>query len=143
MNQKMKIATIALSLFVLMAFVPSKQENDELVYLGKYSLSLNVNDILESKEFYQKLGFDPVEGMGSVEQKWMIISNGETKIGIFQGMFPSNTITFNPTDGRTICRKIKEKGIVPVFETGMDNSEGPCTFSIVDPDGNPILIDQH
>lgn len=141
---KKRITTILLSVSVLMlmAFVSNNQEKNHLS-IGSYSLSLNVQDISKSKDFYNKLGFSPVQGMGSVEQKWIILSNGETKIGLFQGMFPSNTITFNPDDGRGICKRLKEEGIQPVFETNMDKSEGPCTFSIVDPDGNPILIDQH
>src|SRR5690606_11079560 len=111
--------------------------------IGKYSISLNIKDISKSKDFYQKLGFEAVEGMGSVEQKWMMVSNGETKIGLFQGMLPNNTITLNPTDGRSIYKELKEKGIEPTFASGMDNKDGPCTYSIADPDGNPILIDQH
>ena len=143
MKQKITVVTLALFLFALMAFMPGKQDNSNSVSMGKYSISLNVKDISKSRDFYQKLGFKPVEGMGSVEQKWMIVSNGATKIGLFQGMFPTNTITFNPTDGRSIYKELKEKGIEPTFENGMDKKDGPCTFSITDPDGNPILIDQH
>ena len=111
--------------------------------MGSYSISLNVQDIAKSYAFYGKLGFAPIEGKGSIAQKWMILSNGETKIGLFQGMFPSNTITFNPKDGRSIYSKLKKEGVEPAFESGMEKEEGPCTFSIIDPDGNPILIDQH
>ncbi len=71
------------------------------------------------------------------------MSNGETKIGLFQGFFPSNTITFNPENARPLFKNIKDVGIQVAFEMGIDKKEGPCTFSIVDPDGNAILIDQH
>jgi len=143
MKQKITLITFSLSLFALMAFVSNKQNVIESVPIGKYSISLNVKDISKSKDFYQKLGFEAIEGMGSIEQKWIMISNGETKIGLFQGMFPSNTITFNPIDGRSVHKVLKENGIQPTFEIGMDNEEGPCTFSFTDPDGNPILINQH
>jgi len=111
--------------------------------MENYSISLNVSDITASLEFYQKLGFEPVEGKGSTEEKWIILSNGSSKIGLFQGFFPSNTMTFNPTDGRAMYEKITESGVAPTFQLGMDQESGPCTFSLVDPDGNPILIDQH
>lgn len=143
MKQKIILISASISLFALLAFMPNSTENHESGFIGKYSISLNVKDIVKSKEFYQKLGFTPIAGMGSVKQKWMMISNGDTKIGLFQGMFPSNTITFNPTDGRKVNKALKEAGIVPTFEAGFDKAQGPCSFSITDPDGNPILIDQH
>jgi catechol 2,3-dioxygenase-like lactoylglutathione lyase family enzyme len=142
MKKRLTTVLLSVSVLMLMAFVSNNQEKNESS-IGSYSISLNVQDISKSKVFYGKLGFSPVEGMGSVEEKWIILSNGETKIGLFQGMFPSNTITFNPKDGRSIYKKLKKEGIQPAFETNMDKSEGPCTFSIMDPDGNPILIDQH
>ncbi len=111
--------------------------------LENYSISLNVNDLKASIAFYEKLGFTPVDGLGSIEQRWVIISNGSSKMGLFQGFFPTNTITFNPTDARRIFKSLTEKGIEPVMQLGMDQENGPCTFSILDPDGNPILIDQH
>ncbi len=142
MKKRLTTILLSVSVLMLMAFVSKNQEKNDSS-IGSYSISLNVQDISKSKVFYDKLGFSPVEEMGSVEEKWIILSNGETKIGLFQGMFPSNTITFNPKDGRSIYKKLKKEGIQPVFETNMDKSEGPCTFSIMDPDGNPILIDQH
>ena len=142
MRQKPAIFILSLAMFALMAFVPAPSDPSE-VSIGSYSLSLNVRDISASKDFYHKLGFTPMPGMGSIEQKWMILSNGEVRIGLFQGMFPSNTITFNPTDGRSVYQTLKDDGIEPTFASGMDKPEGPCTFSIADPDGNPILIDQH
>ncbi len=143
MKQIPLFITSILCCLILMAFFSIDRTHTESIEMGKYSLSLSVKDIAASKNFYQKLGFEAVEGKGSVDQKWIILSNGETKIGLFQGMFPSNTITFNPLDGRTIHTNLKAKGIKPTFEMGFDKTEGPCTFSIADPDGNPILIDQH
>ena len=141
--QKITFFILSITVFIHMAFVNSNQTSEEKIATGKYSISLNVNDIIKSKIFYEQLGFETLPEMGSVEQKWLILSNGETKIGLFQGLFPSNTITFNPSDVRKIHKKLKEQGITPVFATGMDKLEGPCTFSISDPDGNPILFDQH
>lgn len=109
--------------------------------LTTYSISLSVKDINASYEFYQKLGFKPMDG--ALEQNWIILTNGSTKIGLFQGMFPTNTITFNPVNGRNVYTDLTEKGIEPTFAMGMENESGPCSFSITDPDGNPILIDQH
>lgn len=121
----------------------SAQKSMNALGMDTYSISLNVADISASVAFYEKLGFAPVKGMGGIEQKWVIMSNGTSKIGLFQGLFPTNTITFNPTDGRTVYKTVTESGIEPVFQTGMDKASGPCTFSVLDPDGNPILIDQH
>lgn len=119
------------------------QARTESLALENYSISLNVSDISASIEFYEKLGFSPIAGLGGVDQNWVIVSNGTTKIGLFKGFFASNTITFNPSDGRTVYKQVTEGGIEPIFQIGMENESGPCTFSILDPDGNPILIDQH
>lgn len=137
------LVTSSFLLLILMAFSSVKPSNTEEVQMGTYSISLNVKDISKSKMFYQNLGFEMLEGIGGIEQNWIILSNGEAKIGLFQGLFPNNTITFNPTDARSIYSHVKTKGIVPTFEMGFDKGVGPCTFSIADPDGNPILIDQH
>lgn len=120
--------------------------------LGAFSVSLAVNDIEVSKTFYEKLGFE-VFG-GDMSQNWLILKNGECVIGLFQGMFERNIMTFNPgwdgnasrlesfTDVRLLQRKIKESGVEILNEAGEDSS-GPASFMIVDPDGNPILFDQH
>ncbi len=120
--------------------------------LGAFSLSLTVQDIHASKDFYEKLGFEAVGG--NLEQNWLILKNGTTAIGLFQGMFDKNMLTFNPgwdsniakldtfTDVRELQRQLKAKAIQPVTEADED-STGPASFVIVDPDGNPILIDQH
>ncbi len=125
---------------------------DEDMKLGAFSVSLNVKDLEASKSFYEKLGFS-VFG-GDAKQNWLIMKNGDHVIGLFQGMFEQNILTFNPgwdqdanalesfTDVRDLQRQLKAQGIK--FQTEADEStSGPASFMIVDPDGNPILIDQH
>ncbi len=109
--------------------------------LGAFSMSLAVKDIKASKSFYEKLGFEMVDG--NLDQKWAILRNGKSKIGLFQGMFPSNTLTFNPKNARNIGKEAKAKGITITMVNGLDKKEGAASFMITDPDGNPILIDQH
>ncbi|MGD7045712.1 VOC family protein [Jeotgalibacillus proteolyticus] len=120
--------------------------------LGAFSISLNVKDIHASKAFYEKLGFEDLGG--NIEQNWLILKNGQTVIGLFQGMFEKNMLTFNPgwdqdaadidsfTDVRELQKKLKEAGIQLTSETD-ENSSGPASFTLEDPDGNPILVDQH
>jgi len=120
--------------------------------LGTFSVSLAVKDIHASKAFYEKLGFTGF--FGKVESNWLIMKNGEVVIGLFQGMFEKNVLTFNPgwdgnaqplesfTDVRELQRELKGKGLT--FATEADESTtGPASFVVVDPDGNPILFDQH
>lgn len=120
--------------------------------LGAFSVSLSVKDIEASKTFYEKLGFK-VFG-GDIDQNWLIMKNGDHVIGLFQGMFEKNTLTFNPgwdqnaqplaafTDVRAIQQEFKARGVEIVNEADT-STEGPASFMIFDPDGNPILIDQH
>lgn len=120
--------------------------------LGNFSVSLAVKDIAASRAFYEKLGFVVVSGDQS--KNWLVLKNEETKIGLFQGMFPTNTLTFNPgwdsskatlaefTDVRDIQKALKAKGITP-NPAADESSTGPAFFMIMDPDGNPILVDQH
>jgi len=120
--------------------------------LGIFSVSLNVKDILVSKEFYEKLGFE-VFG-GDVSQNYLIMKNGDSIIGLFQGMFENNILTFNPgwdssakklydyDDVRKIQEELKAKGVELAYEVVQD-TKGPGSFSLFDPDGNVILIDQH
>ncbi|NNE65855.1 MAG: VOC family protein [Pyrinomonadaceae bacterium] len=120
--------------------------------LGCFSVSLAVEDIAKSKAFYEALGFEEFAGVES--QGWLIMKCKSINIGLFQGMFEKNILTFNPgwdenaseketfTDVREIQKRLKEKGIEFATEADED-SEGPASFSIIDPDGNPILIDQH
>lgn len=120
--------------------------------LGAFSISLSVKDIHASKEFYEKLGFTHFGG--NIDQKWLILKNGDAIIGLFQGMFDKNMLTFNPgwdqnaqnvhefDDIRKIQRHLKESGFHLTTETE-ENSEGPAHISLTDPDGNIILLDQH
>ena len=120
--------------------------------LGAFSVSLAVSDIGASKAFYEKLGFE-VFG-GDITQNWLILKNGDHVIGLFQGMFEKNTLTFNPgwdsnarkldafTDIRDLQRHLKGQGVEFVSEAD-ESTTGPASFLIVDPDGNPILVDQH
>ena len=120
--------------------------------LGAFSVSLAVADIAPSKAFYAKLGF--VVAGGDEAQNWLILRNGETVIGLFQGMFDKNILTFTPgwdqhaeaveefTDVRQLQATLAERGIE--FQSKAEpGTEGPASFVIVDPDGNPILVDQH
>ena len=120
--------------------------------LGAFSISLAVKDIESSKTFYEKFGFKVVGG--DAAQKWLILRNGGHTIGLFQGMFEKNTLTFNPgwdknampvdefTDIRDLQRELKARGVVLVSEAD-ETAKGPASFIALDPDGNPILVDQH
>jgi len=109
-----------------------------------HSISLAVKDIHASKAFYTKLGFEPVEGTGPIEDNWIIMKKGNSHIGLFQDMFEENIITFNPEDARNIYKDLKLKGITFMMESeSLKDEKGPCHFSIADPDGNQILFDQH
>lgn len=120
--------------------------------LGAFSVSLAVKDIEASRQFYEKLGFSAA--MGSSAAKWLILKNGDTVIGLFQGMFEKNALTFNPgwdqsaqplgefLDVRELQRRLKAQGVAFVAEAD-ESTTGPAHFMVVDPDGNPILVDQH
>ncbi|MFQ5663832.1 MAG: VOC family protein [Terriglobia bacterium] len=120
--------------------------------LGAFSISLAVKDVRASKEFYEKLGF--IVFGGDASQNWLIMKNGDHTIGLFQGMFEKNTITFNPgwdsnagelesyTDVRELQRHLKEQGVELISEAD-ESTSGPASFVALDPDGNPILVDQH
>lgn len=120
--------------------------------LGAFSVSLAVKDIAASREFYEKLGFEVI--MGEQSQGWLILRNGETTIGLFQGMFERNMLTFNPgwtsknenlpdfADIREIQQALKAKGLTPASEAD-EATTGPANLMLTDPDGNPILLDQH
>jgi lactoylglutathione lyase len=107
--------------------------------LGNFSVSLTVKDIKASREFYEKLGFEQIDGVE--EQNWLIMRLGETIIGLFQGMFDKNLMTFNPRDVRKVQEALKAQGIQPVTEA--EAGEGPAHMVVQDPDGNTILFDQH
>lgn len=120
--------------------------------LGAFSVSLAVKDIEASKRFYEKIGF--VVFMGDQSQNWLIMKNGAHVIGLFQGMFDKNILTFNPgwdsdaqplkefTDIRELQRQLKARGVEMISEAD-EGSTGPASLMMVDPDGNTILIDQH
>src|SRR6266850_471726 len=120
--------------------------------LGAFSVSLAVKDIEASKMFYEKLGFTPF--MGDQSKNWLILKNGPHVIGLFQGMFDKNILTFNPgwnsdaqaltefTDVRELQRQLKDRGVNMISEAD-ESSTGPASFMLVDPDGNTILVDQH
>lgn len=165
--QIMRIMNVAASLLVCvvaLATIPFQDEaaknsaaaeqpqKEDAMQLGNFSVSLAVKDINASQAFYEKLDFKPIGG--NVRQKWLIMQNGTTTIGLFQGMFEKNLMTFNPgwnhksetlpefQDVRELQTLLKERGIA--FATEADaNTDGPASFVITDPDGNPILVDQH
>jgi predicted enzyme related to lactoylglutathione lyase len=123
-----------------------------MMELGNFSDSLAVKDIEASKQFYEKLGFRVFAGDQS--QNWLIMKNGPSNIGLFQGMFDKNILTFNPgwnseaqplrefTDVRELQRQLKARGVKMISEAD-ESSTGPASFMIADPDGNTILVDQH
>jgi len=120
--------------------------------LGTFSISLTVKDLEASRAFYEKLGFAAFAGDAS--QNWLIMKNGGCVIGLFQGMFDKNILTFNPgwdgnaqkldtfTDVRELQRRLKAQGVALVNEAD-EGTTGPASFIAVDPDGNPVLFDQH
>ena len=120
--------------------------------LGAFSVSLAVKDIHASKAFYEKLGFK--EFGGDITQNWLILKNGNHVIGLFQGMFEKNSLTFNPgwdqeaqkldtfTDIRELQKQLKAQGMELMSEADEDTT-GPASFMVMDPDGNPIIVDQH
>jgi len=120
--------------------------------LGNFSVSLAVKDLQASREFYEKFGFTVFAGEPS--QNWLILKNGDVVIGLFQGMFDKNILTFNPgwdnnaqqlpafTDVRELQRQLKAQGVELLSETD-ESTTGPASFMAVDPDGNTLLFDQH
>ena len=119
--------------------------------LGAFSISLTVKDLAASRAFYEKLGFSDLGGVP--DQNWVMLKNGDTVIGLFQGMFPKNMLTFNPgwdqaaqnlddwEDVRDIQSALKAAGIT--LDSEAEGDAGPASIMLTDPDGNPILIDQH
>jgi catechol 2,3-dioxygenase-like lactoylglutathione lyase family enzyme len=141
---------VALALAATVPFTAAQER--PRMELGNFSVSLAVKDLKASLAFYEKLDFKPVGG--KVEQNWVILQNGSTKIGLFQGMFPSNLLTFNPgwgpdgkplerfQDVRELQRTLKARGLALAVEAD-DKGQGPAHIVVVDPDGNSLLIDQH
>lgn len=120
--------------------------------LGAFSISLAVKDLGASRAFYETLGFTTMGG--DAAQGWLILKNGDTIVGLFQGMFEQNLLTFNPgwdqsaqaldsfEDVRALHAAFRSAGLETLQETGLDG-DGPASFVVIDPDGNPVLIDQH
>ena len=120
--------------------------------LGAFSISLAVKDLEASRAFYEKFGFKAFAG--NAAHNWLILKNGDHVIGLFQGMFEKNIITFNPgwdsnaqklssfTDVRELQRQLRAQGVV-MSTTADEGTSGPASFMAMDPDGNPILVDQH
>lgn len=142
--------------FLLLSQLAFAQENNtsnqKNMELGAFSISLKVKDIKKSVEFYEKLGF--TYKAGNIDQNWIVLKNGNTVIGLFQGFIEENTLTFNPgwdqqaqnlpefTDVREIQKKLKAKD-VKLDREADEKTSGPEYIILKDPDGNPILIDQH
>ena len=120
--------------------------------LGAFSVSLNVKDLAASKAFYEGLGFSVFAG--DPEAGWLILKNESAVIGLFQGMFERNILTFNPgwdenaqplesfTDVRDLQKQLKARGFEIATEAD-ETTTGPASFMVIDPDGNPVLVDQH
>ncbi len=150
MKNLLLLGVVAIAAAVLGATLAT--QSNPPMKLGAFSLSLSVKDIAASQAFYEKLGFGVV--MGDKRQNWLILRNGDTTIGLFQGMFPRNTLTFNPgwtsqnqplpefDDIRVIQKRLKAQGVKLDSEAD-EKTKGPASFSLSDPDGNPILFDQH
>jgi predicted enzyme related to lactoylglutathione lyase len=153
MNAFVSAALAALAAVIVTTNLQDKQaKKEEPVELGNFSVSLTVKDIKASMAFYEKLDFKQVSG--KLEQNWVVLKNGTTKIGLFQGMFEKNSLTFNPgwdserktpenfQDVRELQRILKERGLKLQVEAD-ETKDGPAFFTLSDPDGNPILVDQH
>jgi catechol 2,3-dioxygenase-like lactoylglutathione lyase family enzyme len=132
--------------------IPDNSREDQHMDLGAFSVSLAVRNLEASRQFYEKFGFKAFAGNPS--QNWLILKNGDHVIGLFQGMFDKNILTFNPgwdsnaqklaafTDVRELQRQLKAQGVRMVSEAD-ESTTGPASFVVEDPDGNPILVDQH
>ncbi len=128
------------------------KKGDAQLRLGNFSVSLTVKDIAASRAFYEKLDFKVVGG--DQAKKWLVLQNETATIGLFQGMFEKNSLTFNPgwdrskktlpdfDDVRDLQKTLKDRGL-KLTTSADESTKGPASFSLMDPDGNPILIDQH
>ncbi len=144
------LASIAI---VAATTTPSAETKEKkAMELGNFSVSLTVKDIKASKAFYEKLDFKEIGG--KLEENWIVLQNGNARIGLFQGMFDKNLMTFNPgwtkdretlkdfQDVRELQRTLKTRGITMTTEAD-ETTEGPAHFVVTDPDGNTLLFDQH
>ena len=145
-------SSLALATFAGASTFQTSKSKKKTMQLGNFSVSLAVKDIKASKAFYEKLDFKKVGG--KIEQNWVILQNGTTTVGLFQGMFEKNVMTFNPgwdkdqntvkgfQDVRELQSKLMERGITPT-KMAEASGDGPDHFILEDPDGNPIFFDQH
>jgi len=154
MNAIYSLSLAGLAAVLLATNLPQEKEakKDEPLQLGNFSVSLNVKDIKASKAFYEKLDFKQVSG--KLEQNWVVLQNGTTTVGLFHGLFEKNSLTFNPgwtpmketlkdfQDVRELQRTLKARGLKLKLEAD-EKTDGPAFFTLEDPDGNPILVDQH
>ena len=146
------LAGLAAAILTTYPTQDKQAKKDAPMELGNFSVSLTVKDIKASMAFYEKLDFKKVNG--DIEQNWVVLQNGTTTVGLFHGMFAKNMLTFNPgwnskketlkefQDVRELQRTLKERG-VRLDPEADEQTEGPAYFMLVDPDGNPILVDQH
>jgi catechol 2,3-dioxygenase-like lactoylglutathione lyase family enzyme len=146
------VAAVCVAIDEASPFQAAKAERKGTLDLGNFSVSLAVKDLAASRAFYEKLGFQAI--FGDASKNWLILRNGAGTIGLFQGMFEKNTLTFNPgwdtsgkplekfQDVREIQRALKALGLKPTVEAD-EASKGPAFLLLADPDGNPILLDQH
>ena len=144
------LASIAIVASTTIPYAETKEK--KIMELGNFSVSLTVKDIKASKAFYEKLDFKEVGG--KLEENWIVLQNGNARIGLFQGMFDKNIMTFNPgwtkdketlkdfQDVRELQRTLKARGITMAPEAD-ETTEGPAHFMVTDPDGNTLLFDQH
>lgn len=150
-----RIATAAVAMAAFLGTAPSSPAHpleSPAMDLGNFSVSLAVKDIHASLAFYEKLGF--TQAGGDVAQRWVVLQNGNARIGLFQGMLDGNLLTFNPgwakdrqplpqfQDVRELQRLARSRGLSP-SPAADDTTEGPAHFMLTDPDGNRLLIDQH
>ena len=154
MRIPLRTAVLLIACATLAARIPSSAPaaGDPKVELGAFSVGHSVKDIKASRAFYESLGFGVV--LGKQEQNWLILRNGTTTIGLFQGMFEGNLLTFNPgwdaqakplesfEDVRELQKKLETAGLKLVTRADPESS-GPASLSLRDPDGNMILVDQH
>lgn len=154
MNALASISLAGLAAVTLLSNRPEDEptRKEDPMQLGNFSVSLTVKDIQASKAFYENLDFQQVGG--KIEQNWVVLQNGTTTIGLFQGMFDKNMLTFNPgwnakketlkdfQDVRELQRTLKARGLKLQLEADL-TTDGPASLMLVDPDGNPILVDQH
>lgn len=143
---------LTLAVAAVPAWNQDKKQKEHTMDLGNFSVSLTVKDLKVSQQFYEKFGFKQVGG--DPAKNWVVLKSGNQKIGLFQGMFEKNMLTFNPgwdgnaqklesfTDVRELQKQLKAQGVKLTTEAD-ETTAGPAYFMAVDPDGNPILVDQH